>query len=144
MTESDTWLLYLEPEECDALLAQADLGRLGVIQDGRPLVFPVCHVYTGGVLAFPTNVGTKLHAALSWPYVSFEVDGIEDDGLTGWSVMVAGRAELVDAAEDVAAYTALRDVPWRTSPSLRWVRVVPSEISGRRILGQRPIRRPAP
>jgi hypothetical protein len=50
--------------------------------DGHPEVFPVNHVYDRerGCFAFPTNSGTEVHAALGWPWVAFEVDGIDPDG----------------------------------------------------------------
>jgi uncharacterized protein len=48
------------------LLAAATLGRLGVIVDGRPEVFPVNHVYDheSGYVVFPRKARTTLHAAL--------------------------------------------------------------------------------
>ena len=139
--DADTWLIYLTRTECEDLLRTADLGRVGVIVDGKPEVFPVCHVYVDGAVAFPTSTGTKTHAALAWPYVGFEIDGIDDDGMTGWSVMVTGRAEEIDDPVEQQRLATLRAVPWRTNPSLRWIRIVPSEISGRRILGVRPFPR---
>ena len=72
-----TFLVDIPPEACADLLEGATLGRLGVIVDGRPEIFPVNHVYDrpSGHVVFPTNDGTKLHAALDWPWVAFEVDG---------------------------------------------------------------------
>src|SRR4051794_39037559 len=40
-----TFLLELGINECERLLAAASLGRLGVIVDGRPAIFPVNHVF---------------------------------------------------------------------------------------------------
>ena len=128
-----TWLSELPPAECEERLRRSELGRLGVVIDGRPAVFPVCHVYLDGMLAFPSRAGTKLHAALSWPFVAFEVDGIDPDGTTGWSVMIAGHAEEITDPATRARLAAARTAPWQTDPSLRWIRVVPSEITGRRI-----------
>jgi nitroimidazol reductase NimA-like FMN-containing flavoprotein (pyridoxamine 5'-phosphate oxidase superfamily) len=142
--DADTWLVLLDLAECEELLRTADLGRLGVLVDGKPEVFPVCHVFVDGAIAFPTGEGSKMHAALTWPYVGFEVDGIDDDGMTGWSVMVTGRAEEVADPVEQQRLAALRAVPWRSDPSLRWIRIVPSEITGRRILGVRPFPRPKP
>lgn len=63
-----TWLIDKSAQERAELLAMSKLGRLGVIVDGRPEIFPVNHVYdreTGSV-AFPTNDRTKLHGSLAW------------------------------------------------------------------------------
>jgi len=93
MTRSDAWLLYLGPDECEELLADSWFGRLGVIVDGRPEIFPVNHMWDEQTrsVAFPTHDGTKLAASLAWPWVSYEIDGVDADELTGWSVLVVGR-----------------------------------------------------
>lgn len=61
------------------MLARTVLGRLGVIVDGRPEIYPVNRVFDAehDCVVFRTNARTKLHAALDWPWVAFEVDGIE-------------------------------------------------------------------
>src|SRR5690606_31857121 len=114
-------------------LASAPMGRLGVIIDGRPEIFPVSHVFDleHRCVAFPTNDGTKLHGALNWPWVAFEADELERDG--GWSVLVVGQAEEVTDPAEIERLSALRDVPWRTGPGTRWLRIVPSKITGRHI-----------
>jgi uncharacterized protein len=40
-----TWIITMGPEECAPFPEQAGGGRLGVIVDGRPEIFPVNHVY---------------------------------------------------------------------------------------------------
>lgn len=97
-----TWLVDISPQECAELLSTSKLGRLGVIIDGRPEIFPVNHVYdheTGSV-AFPTNARTKLHGSLEWSSVAHEIDGVEADDAGGWSVAMTGTAvEITDPAE---------------------------------------------
>lgn len=130
-----TWLQELSFDECVVLLADATLGRLGVVVDGTPEIFPVNHTLDAvtGCIVFPTNARTKLQAALHWPKVSFEVDGLEADGRSGWSVMVVGHAEEVtDLAEQVRA-AAGRFVLWGTGPRTVWLRIVPERVTGRRI-----------
>jgi nitroimidazol reductase NimA-like FMN-containing flavoprotein (pyridoxamine 5'-phosphate oxidase superfamily) len=65
--------------------------------------------------------------------VCFEVDGIDEVQRSGWSVLVKGRArELVDAAElRAASRTPLE--PWGHGPKSCWIRLVPAEVTGRRI-----------
>ena len=130
-----TWHVEIPTEECTELVARTPLGRLGVIVDGRPEIFPVNHVFDRetGCVVFPTNVGTKLHAALDWPWVAFEVDGVDAGGDGGWSVMVVGRAEEVDDPAVVARAARLRKAIWGAGPSVRWVRVFPAKMTGRRI-----------
>ena len=105
-----TVLVDIDPLECADLLAASTFGRLGVIVEGRPEIFPVNHVYDRqtGCVAFPTNARTKLHAALDWPWVAFEVDGVQPDGRGGWSVLVVGSAEVITDPEDIARLAADR------------------------------------
>ena len=130
-----TWLIDIPANECADLLSTAGLGRLGVIVNGRPQIFPVNHVYDrpSGCVVFPTKAGTKLDAALDWPWVAFEVDGLDPDGGGGWSVLVVGRAEEVTDSDLVARAAAARQVLWAAGRGTHWIRIVPSEVSGRRI-----------
>jgi hypothetical protein len=134
-----TWLIEIPPEECGELLAGEVLGRLGVIVAGRPEIFLVNHVYDPptGTIVFPTNERTKWRAALDWPRVAFEVDSMDANRNSGWSVAVVGRAEdLTDPAE-VAWATQRRAVPWcvGVGPGTCWLRIVPTKITGWRIAG---------
>lgn len=129
-----TWLTHLAEDDCRERIAAATLGRISVMVDGHPEIFPVNHVYDRSLgVTFPTNDRTKLHAALEWPWICFEVDGIEAGGGGGWSVLVVGRAlEVADAAvRDGLARR--RTVRWATSPDLRWLRIEATKVSGRRI-----------
>ena len=120
-----TFLVDIQPDTCADLLEAATLRRLGVILDGRPEIYPVNHIYdrASGCVVFPTNDRTKLHAALNWPWVAFEVDGV-DDGASGWSVLVVGRAEEITDPEEITRLTGQRDVLWRADSAVHWLRIV--------------------
>ncbi len=125
----------LERDECEWLLAVHDVGRLAVIADGRPHVVPVNYATPGGgVVVFRTDPGTILTEA-SLREVAFEIDGIDHETSTGWSVEVRGFAR--DIADAVDAESArLRELPLRTwAPGERqqWFKITPSEVTGRRI-----------
>jgi len=134
-----TWLIEIRPEECAELLAGEVLGRLGVIVAGRPEIFPVNHVYdpSTGTIVFPTNERTKWRAALDWPWVAFEVDGMDADRNGGWSVAVVGRAEEMTDPAEVTWAKERRTVPWGVGvgPGTCWLRIVPTKITGWRIAG---------
>ena len=130
-----TWLVDISPEACADLLAASKLGRLGVVIDGRPEIFPVNHVYDRetGTVAFPTNAQSKLHGAFEWPFVAYEVDGVEPGDESGWSVAVVGRAEEITDPDEIARLSRERQVLWRPGEGSRWIRIVPSKVTGRRI-----------
>lgn len=131
---AQTLLIEIPAEECAEHLASSELGRLGVVASGRPEIFPVNHVYDreSRCVVFPTKSGTKLFAALDWPWVAFEVDGLEPDG-DGWSVLVVGRAEEVTDPSEIARIAPTRRVLWAAGSGTRWVRIVPSKVTGRQI-----------
>jgi nitroimidazol reductase NimA-like FMN-containing flavoprotein (pyridoxamine 5'-phosphate oxidase superfamily) len=130
-----TWELHIAPPECKKLLAAATLGRLGVIVNGRPEIFPVNHVYddASGCVVFPSNGRTKMHAALDWPWVSYEVDGVEPDDGGAWSVTLVGHAEEITDLEEITRAARARKVLWAAGDAVHWIRIVPTKISGRRI-----------
>ena len=133
----NTWLITITPGECEQLLAESSLGRIAVIVNGRPEIFPVNHVFDHETrcVAFPTNDRTKLHAALDWPFVAFEIDAMNVDEPSGWSVLVVGRAEEITDSDEIARISTARTAVWRTGESVHWVRIVPEKVSGRRIFG---------
>lgn len=126
--ESSPTLEELPAEECLRLLAAGTVGRFAVAAEGRPpLVVPVNYVLDGDVIAFRTNPGAKLTALRSQP-ASFEIDEIDPFHHSGWSVLVQGVAYEATASE--IAHLAVE--PW-VGPRDRWVRLVPTAITGRRI-----------
>ena len=130
-----TWLVDISRERCDQLLAENTLGRLAVIVDGRPEIFPVTYVYDEliGSVIFPSNAGTKLTGALEWPSVAFEIDGLDADEGGGWSVVVTGHArELTDRSE-IKRLSDLRHVLWRSGPAMHWIWIDEVKVTGRRI-----------
>lgn len=133
--EARTWLIDIAEAECAQLLSSTTLGRFAVVVDGRPEIFPVNHVYDrdSGCVAFPTNARTKLHGALAWPWVAYEVDGVTPDGASGWSVLVVGRAEEVTDPDDIDRLAQQRQALWRSSSTTHWLRIVASKVTGRRI-----------
>ena len=132
-TDGRMWLEYLTSAECWRLLSLERVGRIGVLVDSAPEIYPVNHVVDGTTLVFRTDPGSKLHGIYRSPAVCFEVDGLDPDDQTGWDVLVKGRAvEIVDAEE-------LRDAAelplelWSLGAKTHWIRIQPTEVTGRRI-----------
>ena len=127
------WVEHLSPEECLALVAAHPVGRLGVVVDGVPEIYPVNFLLHEGRIHFRTAPGAKLNGLQRTPTVSFEVDEFDESEQTGWSVLVKGlAAELVDPLE-VEIADSLPLHLWSFDEQTHWVRITPSEITGRRI-----------
>jgi nitroimidazol reductase NimA-like FMN-containing flavoprotein (pyridoxamine 5'-phosphate oxidase superfamily) len=87
-------LTELPKEEAIRLLEGVSMGRLVFTLGGLPTVRPVNHQMNDGAIVIRTQAGS---AALSCAgsIVAYEADTIDPDTHTGWSVIVTGRAELV-------------------------------------------------
>ena len=109
------------------------VGRLGVIVDGRPEIYPVNFVLAGEDVMIRTDEGAKLAAAVSGPVV-FEVERLDRDAHTGWSVMVHGSAHLTTGREGRPGSQSGVLRPWRSAVLPHTLRIVPETMTGRRIV----------
>jgi nitroimidazol reductase NimA-like FMN-containing flavoprotein (pyridoxamine 5'-phosphate oxidase superfamily) len=128
-----TWLEYMNPSVCWNLLSQAQMGRIGVIVDSAPEIYPVNFVVDEQSIVFRTDGGSKLRGLDRSPSVCFEVDHIEADQRQGWSILVKGRAAELVTADELSKVTSLPLEPWALGPKSRWIRIKPEEVTGRRI-----------
>jgi uncharacterized protein len=122
----------LADSDCWALLRGVEVGRLAVVVDGQPEIFPINYLVDHGSIVFRTADGTKLAAVLDGGNVAFESDGFEAETTEAWSVVVKGRAEEIRDLDDLVAASLLPLAPWHGAPKHRFVRIVPGQISGRR------------
>lgn len=125
-------------EECLQLLSRRDLGRIAIVVDGRPQIFPVNYVVRSGAIVFRTAPGTKLSYGPGSP-VAFEVDEYIPVAGVGWSVMVQGIARDVTEAEDDFAW-AMRPAtvhPMAPGEKAHKLAIDPAEITGRRFRAPR-------
>lgn len=133
--DARTGLEIIDPDECRRLLATDEVGRLAVIDGGTPAVFPVNYVVDGDGVVFRTAAGTKLAAGTRHP-VAFEIDAFDRTSRTGWSVVLTGHLEeatTFDAAT-LERVRALPVEPWAGGDKPHWMRLVPTRVSGRRIV----------
>ncbi len=130
---SEAELEELSEVECLDVLEQHSLGRIAVVVDGQPQIFPVNYAMSGRVVTFRTGSGTKLsHAPGS--KVCLEIDEYDSSTGVGWSVMVQGMAvDATDAFDDVS-WAARAVAPWPLAPGAKPFRIAiePSQITGRR------------
>ena len=117
--------------ECWALLREAVIGRLAVVVDGVPDVFPVNFAVDGGSIVVKTGAGTKRDAALAGP-VAFEVDGYDPTSGEAWSVVAKGRPRQLGTMEELLDVADLPLEPWHEGRKPQVIRLVPETLSGRR------------
>lgn len=138
--DATTRLQVLDEDECLALLRGEEVGRLAVVTGTAPAIFPVNYTLDGDAIVFRTDEGTKLHYA-GRGRAAFEIDGIDHDQRTGWSVVAVGRLEELTHydASNLARAQQVAMQPWAGGPKAHWLRLVPDRITGRR-LHQPPVR----
>jgi nitroimidazol reductase NimA-like FMN-containing flavoprotein (pyridoxamine 5'-phosphate oxidase superfamily) len=130
------WIGDLAPHVCWRYLAEAPIGRVAFVADGRPVVLPVNHVVDGRSVVFRAAAGSALgRLAVDQP-VAFEVDDIAPDRQTGWSVLASGELERIpDTARRLVAGGGPH--PWAPGPRDLWWRVRPRAVTGRAISRRR-------
>lgn len=128
----------LSRQQCFDLLQEhpVKLGRIA-LAGPRPIILPVNYALDGESVVFRTDPGTKFHAAVHRAFVAFEVDHIEPEWRTGWSVLVRGQAGVI---EDRKMIERLQDLPlisWAEGAKDNFVRVEGTLVSGRILTGPR-------
>jgi len=138
LVEATTKLQVLSSIACDRHLRSETVGRVAVMVDGHPEIFPVNYaVDERGDIFFRTDPGTKLYAAAAAPTIAFEIDGFDEDREIGWSVLAVGQARWLARPQDLAKVRALSLKPWAAGEKAHVVRLSPAKITGRQIARRR-------
>jgi uncharacterized protein len=121
--------------ECLRLLGNHMFGRLAFMDHVGvlPMIIPVNYMLVGDRITFRTGEGSKLGNALREEPVAFEVDGLDPADRTGWSVVVRGRATIVNDTVELASLWDARLQPWAPGTKPHYVRIEARHITGRRI-----------
>lgn len=127
MNAESPWTL--DATDCWDLLRSASVGRLAVIVDGDPEIFPVNFTVEHSALIIRTGDGTKIDAVRSHPRVAFEIDGL--DGQTAFSVVVKGDAKEIKAPDELRDTVSLDVSPLQAGTKNHFVRILAEEVTGR-------------
>ena len=136
-TAPDTPVTELTEAESWNLLSAVSLGRLVTTVSGWTEIFPVNFVVQRRTLLFRTAEGTKLLTSVLNEHVLFEAD--DHNIVEGWSVVVRGTAHLLSTSDEIDDARRAGLYPWIASQKLRFVRITPDTLTGRRfIFGREP------
>jgi nitroimidazol reductase NimA-like FMN-containing flavoprotein (pyridoxamine 5'-phosphate oxidase superfamily) len=120
--------------ECRDLLTTREVGRVAVCTPRGPQIFPVNYTVDGSSLVFRTAPYGVLGKHAWNGRIAFEVDHVDTDSKSGWSVLATGPGALVEDAEELALVRAFRNPqPWAPGSRLLYVRLVWDGLSGRRV-----------
>ncbi len=119
----------LDAEECWALLAEAEVGRVAWVADDGLSVVPVNFRVIGRAVVFHTSEKSFLSALLSPTSVAFQADEIDPETATGWSVLIRGRSGPHDGTA--------ASISWLDSGQTLAVAITETTIAGRVVSGQK-------
>ena len=123
-------------DSCLRLLAAVSVGRVGFVANGEVVVLPVNFVMDGQAVVFRTASGSKLFGAEDKSAVAFEADNYDDITESGWSVLVNGRAEVMEDDAEIGRLSQLGLQPWPSALDRPfWIRISPTSVTGRRTPG---------
>ena len=125
-------------DECWELLADDILGRLALVVDGHPEIFPVNYVLDRRSIVFRSAGGSKLWGAQADRPAALEIDGYDPRTEMAWSVVVRGDTAVIEAQADKDAFDALRLEPWQPGPKDYYIRLTPLALTGRRFQVTKP------
>jgi nitroimidazol reductase NimA-like FMN-containing flavoprotein (pyridoxamine 5'-phosphate oxidase superfamily) len=131
-------LQNLSREECLALLGRERVGRLVYHDDDGPVVQPVNFAVSGETIVLRVEGGSK-QRAMAEPLLAFEVDRVNDEDRSGWSVIVRGVGEEVEADDLPSLLHELHQtggtppLPWASGVHNVWLRITIKTVSGRRL-----------
>jgi len=125
-------LKELTEQECLELLAEQRVGRVAWCAADGPVVLPVNYQFDDGRVVFRTSAHSELARHFSPGPAAFQIDSFDEYVLSGWSVLVRGRAELLEW--DQLPDQDHRPEPWAAGSRNVYVRITAEKVTGRRVL----------
>jgi len=119
--------------ECRRLITPGGIGRLAFAALDGPTIIPVNFAVLAGTIVIKTAQGTVIDGHADGP-AALEADHIDEALRQGWSVLVRGPAHHVTHPAELSRLQQDAGVwPWAGGEREVYVRIIPSQITGRRI-----------
>lgn len=123
----------LSRSECERLLAEHTVGRVGLSAPSGPQILPVTYAYYGKTVVFRTSPYGVLSSLERHTRVAFEIDDIDEERHSGWSVLVLGSAERVTQQYTLSTLWKEGPVPWASGTRNLFIAITPDSITGRSV-----------
>ncbi len=129
----DGAVVELSREECFELLGESGVGRIAFDTPSGPVIHPVNYLVHDATIVIRTSPYSQL-GAHPLGLVAFEVDELEAELRSGWSVLVVGRCTPIeDPDEAIDLRRGGKLEPWAAGQRNLFVRISPNAVTGRRI-----------
>jgi uncharacterized protein len=125
----------LTRSECLELLGSRSVGRVALVTDHGLTILPVSFVVHDGAIVFRTLPYGVIAATAPGAEVAFEVDDLDEEARSGWSVVANGVCRRVEDPAEVRALRAEGDPqPWAEGQRTLYLRIDEPALTGRRLV----------
>jgi nitroimidazol reductase NimA-like FMN-containing flavoprotein (pyridoxamine 5'-phosphate oxidase superfamily) len=132
MTGTGTSFEELSEARCHELLAGQTTGRVAWNAPDGPQVLPVSYAMDVGDIVFRTSPYGALSQLRVRTNVAFEIDDIDAEHGTGWSVLVRGSAQAVLQPRQLERlWSDEATVPWAAGTRNLFIAITPRAVTGR-------------
>jgi len=131
--EATSGFAEIPQPRCLELLTQKKSGRVAWNAADGPKILPVTYRYWNGMVVFRTARDGPLAALAHRTRVAFEIDEIDDERETGWSVLVRGAASGVTQNYTLSTLWRNGPVPWAGGVRNVFIAITPESITGRAV-----------
>jgi nitroimidazol reductase NimA-like FMN-containing flavoprotein (pyridoxamine 5'-phosphate oxidase superfamily) len=131
----DTSERYFEPigrQQCFELIESHHLGRIAWQAADLPQILPITYAMHQGSVYFRT-LPDGILAELAQPTsVALEVDELDQQTRSGWSIVLHGRTSAVREPDELTGLWASDSlVPWASGNRTLFIRIQPERVAGR-------------
>jgi len=125
-------LEHMDAYECRTLLASHSVGRVAYTEHALPAIRPVNYTLHGTHIVLRTNAD-GLAARLDGQVVAFEIDEVDTENRSGWSVVVTGTARVLREPSELLRLDMTVEASWAGPDHTTAVCITPGQMTGRRI-----------
>ena len=132
MTTAPRRMRELPAHQSLRLLRSVPFGRIAFTDNAMPEIRPVNHVLDEEDIIIRSHVGAAI-LSTHGQVVCYEADALDPDTHRGWSVIVLGRADVVQDPGEVERYSRIVQ-PWVNRQMDYVIRIHPKSITGYEIV----------
>ena len=128
--------LELSAEECLDRLRAGSIGRIAFLTPGGVRIVPVNYSVADKRIVVRTSPYSELASYASNSPAAFELDRIDEETRSGWSVVATGRLRQVTDREEIERIRRDADPePWAAGSRALYLCLHWRDLSGRRLEG---------
>lgn len=126
-------LRELGPDQCASLLRSERFGRVSLLTPHGLEVLPVNYVVHDAVILVRISPDGILARHGHGNHLAFEVDAVDPEHWSGWSVVARGLGEVSDVDLSAVPPLGARPRPWASGDRDKELRIAWTRITGRRL-----------